>query len=81
MDRLQSFVVRAWTEVQILPTIWLPADLPRWGGAGGGGDVYVSSVSETGPDTPVYPVYLKQGRIHSVFGVSGDPKLCISHLG
>ena len=28
----------------------------------------------------VYPVYLKHGRIHSVFGVSGDPNLCISHL-
>ena len=26
-------------------------------------------------------MYLKQGRIHSVFGVSGDPNLCISHLG
>ena len=26
-------------------------------------------------------MYLKQGRIHSGFGVSGDPNLCISHLG
>ena len=29
----------------------------------------------------MYLVYLEEGRIHSVFGVSRDPDLCIYHLG
>ena len=29
----------------------------------------------------MYPVYLEEGRIHSVSSVSEDLTLCISHLG
>ena len=57
---------------------------------------YVSTVSETGPDTvcihciwnllaqkqPVlYLLYLEQSWIQSRYSVSVDPYLCISHLG